>query len=144
MSWAHCLQRLRQLPQALQFVGVGGAAAATHLAVVFLLVQGLAMAPLVANVLAFLVAFVVSYNGHAWFTFASNAPRGWAVVAKYFAVACLSFVVNELLYWVALHWLHWHYFWSLLGVLLLVAMGTFVLSKFWAFRAPDAGAAQEK
>ena len=144
MSWAHCLQRLRQLPQTLQFVGVGGAAAATHLAVVFVLVQGLAMAPLAANVLAFLVAFVVSYNGHAFFTFASHAARGWAVVAKYFAVACLSFGVNELLYWVALHWLHWHYFWSLLGVLLLVAVGTFVLSKFWAFRAPTATAKQEE
>ncbi|WP_370680753.1 GtrA family protein [Comamonas sp. GB3 AK4-5] len=144
MSLAYALQRLRQLPQTLQFVGVGGAAAATHLAVVFLLVQGLGMAPLVANVLAFLVAFVVSYNGHAWFTFASHAVRGWAVVAKYFAVASLSFVVNEALYWVALHRLHWHYFWSLLGVLVLVAVGTFVLSKFWAFRAPGAGAAQEK
>lgn len=140
----HWLQRLRQLPQTLQFVGVGGAAAATHLAVVFLLVQGLGMAPLVANVLAFLVAFVVSYNGHAWFTFSHHGARGWSVVAKYFAVASLSFVVNELLYWVALHWLHWHYFWSLLGVLVLVAVGTFVLSKFWAFRAPNSNAVQEK
>lgn len=144
MSWRAWHTRLQQLPQAVQFVGVGGAAAATHLAVVFLLVQGLAMAPLAANVLAFLVAFVVSYNGHALFTFASGAARGWSVVAKYFAVACLSFGVNEVLYWIALHWLHWHYFWSLLGVLVLVAVGTFVLSKFWAFRAPPAGAAGDR
>lgn len=135
LRWVKWLTRLQQLPQAIQFIGVGGAAAATHLAVVFALVQGLEMQPLAANVLAFLVAFVVSYNGHAWLTFASAQPRGWSVVGKYFAVACLSFVVNEMLYWLALHWLHWHYFWSLLGVLVLVAVGTFVLSKFWAFRA---------
>ena len=127
-------ERLRRLPQLLQFVLVGGCAAATHLAVVGLLVQFGGLAPLVANVLAFLVAFVVSYQGHAQLTFASHQARGWAVVARYFAVASLSFVGNEALYYLALHWLHWHYFWSLAGVLVLVAVATFVLSKFWAFR----------
>lgn len=127
---------LRRLPQALQFMLVGGCAAATHLAVVALLVQGAGMAPLAANVLAFLVAFVVSYNGHALFTFARAQARGWSVVARYFAVACAAFVANELLYWAALHWLGWHYFWSLALVLVLVAVGTFVFAKFWAFAVP--------
>lgn len=129
------IAQLRRLPQALQFVLVGGCAAATHLAVVALLVQA-GMAPLQANVLAFLVAFVVSYNGHALFTFVQAGARGWSVVARYFAVACASFVANELLYWVALHWLGWHYFWSLALVLVLVAVGTFVFAKFWAFAVP--------
>lgn len=48
-------------------------------------------------------------------------------------MACLSFAANELLYYIALQRLHWHYFWSLAGVLVLVAIGTFVMSKFWAF-----------
>ncbi len=130
------IAQLRRLPQALQFVLVGGCAAATHLAVVALLVQGGGMAPLQANALAFLVAFVVSYNGHALFTFVQAGARGGAVVARYFAVACASFAANELLYWVALHWLGWHYFWSLALVLVLVAVGTFVFAKFWAFAAP--------
>ena len=129
------LQRLQALPQGLQFVLVGGSAAATHLAVVGLLVAVWGLAPLGANVLGFLVAFIVSYNGHAWLTFAAAQARGWGTVARFFAVACLSFVVNELLYAAALHWLDWHYFWSLAAVLVLVAIGTFVLSKFWAFKA---------
>lgn len=127
-------KRLRRLPQGLQFILVGGAAAATHLAVAGLLVAGAGVPPLAANVLAFLVAFVVSYQGHALLTFASAKARGPAVVARYFAVACLSFAVNELLYYLALHRLHWHWFWSLAGVLVLVAVGTFMLSKFWAFK----------
>lgn len=135
---AQLLQRLRRLPQLLQFVLVGGTAAATHLAVVGLLVVLLGMPPLAANVLAFLVAFVVSYNGHALFTFSAARARGWPVVARFFAVACLSFVANELLYYIALNWLHWHYFWSLAAVLVLVAIGTFVMSKFWAFKAHKA------
>ncbi|RYF27096.1 MAG: GtrA family protein [Comamonadaceae bacterium] len=126
---------LQRLPQGLQFVLVGGAAAATHLAVAAVLVAGVAMAPLAANVLAFLVAFVVSYHGHALLTFASAQARGAAVAARYFAVASLSFAANEVLYYVALYRLHWHWFWSLAAVLVLVAAGTFVLSKFWAFKA---------
>ena len=128
MAW------LRTLPQVLLFMGVGGAAALTHLLVVGVLVWATDMAPLAANVIAFLVAFVVSYNGHAWFTFASDAPRGWRVVAKFFAVASLSFVVNEVLYALALRWLPWHYLISLGLVLVVVAVGTFVMSKYWAFR----------
>lgn len=135
---AQLLQRLRRLPQLLQFVLVGGTAAATHLAVVGLLVALLGMPPLAANVLAFLVAFVVSYNGHALFTFSAARARGWPVVARFFAVACLSFVANELLYYIALNWLHWHYFWSLAAVLVLVAIGTFIMSKFWAFKVHKA------
>lgn len=135
---ADALQRLRRLPQLLQFVLVGGTAAATHLAVVGLLVSLSGMPPLWANVLAFLVAFVVSYNGHALLTFSAARARGWPVVAKFFAVACLSFAANELLYYIALNWLHWHYFWSLAAVLVLVAIGTFVMSKFWAFKAGSA------
>ncbi len=125
--------RLRQWPQLVQFALVGGAAAATHLAVVALLVQAGALPPLAANVLAFLLAFVVSYNGHALLTFSETKARGWAVLGKYFAVACLSFVVNELLYWWLLNSLHWNYLISLFLVLVVVAVATFVLSKFWAF-----------
>lgn len=129
------LTRLQQLPQLVQFGLVGGSAAATHLGVVWLLVRWLQLPPLGANVLGFLVAFVVSYNGHALLTFAAAQAQGWATALRFFAVACLSFVANEVLYAIALHWLHWHYFWSLAAVLVIVAVGTFVLSKFWAFRA---------
>lgn len=132
------LQRLRRLPQAVQFALVGGCAAATHLAAVALLVPWTGMAPLAANVWAFLLAFVVSYNGHALLTFSRAQARGWAAAARFFAVACLSFAANELLYAFALHWLGGHFLWSLAGVLALVAVGTFMLGKFWAFKARPA------
>lgn len=131
------LHALQRLPQVVRFVLVGGAAASTHLLVVALWVGLAQVPPLVANVLAFAVSFGVSYSGHAWLTFAQAHARGWRVAGRFFVVACASFAANELLYAVALHWLGWHYLWSLLAVLLLVAVGTFVLSKFWAFRAPQ-------
>ncbi len=138
MTACGVVARLRRLPQALRFALVGGAAAATHLLAVAAWVRLAGLAPLAANVLAFLVAFVVSYQGHAWLTFAESGARGAPVAARYFAVACLSFAVNEALYAAALHWLPWHYLASLLLVLLVVAAGTFLLAKFWAFRAPRA------
>lgn len=95
------LMRLRQLPQLVQFGLVGGSAAATHLLVVAIVVALTGLPPLWANVLGFLVAFIVSYNGHAALTFHRRrhaaGPR-WPA----FAVACGSFVANELLYAAAL------------------------------------------
>lgn len=125
---------LARSPQWLQFGTVGAAAAGTHLLVVALLVHLAGLHPLLANVLGFLAAFGVSYNGHARFTFAASGARGWATASRYFAVACLSFVGNELLYAAALAWLPLNYLASLVLVLLLVAVATFALSKTWAFR----------
>lgn len=133
--YKNLIQRLLALPQALRFILVGGAAAATHLLAVGALVAGVGMAPLAANVLAFLIAFIVSYHGHALLTFADTQRRGWASATRFFAVASLSFAANEVLYALALHRLHWHYFWSQAAILVLVSVGTFLLSKFWAFKA---------
>ena len=62
----------------------------------------------------------------------------WRAALRYFLVASVSFAANELLYALALRWLPWHYLASLLAVLLLVAVGTFISAKFWAFRAAGA------
>lgn len=128
-------QRLQAWPQWLLFALVGGAAALTHLLVVAALVRLGGLHPLLANVLGFLLAFGVSYQGHARLTFAASGARGWATAGRFFLVASLAFVVNEALYALALAWLPLDYFWSLVLVLLVVAAGTFVLSKTWAFRA---------
>ena len=128
------LNSLYNLPQALRFILVGGAAAATHLLAVGVLVALWQVPPLLANGLAFLIAFGVSYCGHAWLSFAEHQARTWASAARFFAVASLSFAVNETLYAIALQRLHWHYFWSQAAILVLVAVGTFTLSKFWAFQ----------
>ena len=124
---------LHRLPQGLQFACVGGAAAATHLLVVALLVQSAAWAPLSANVVGFLIAFCVSYGGHALLTFSKHKTSHFRALPRFFIVACSSFLLNEALYYIALTQLHWPYLPSLLAVLLLVAVVTFVAAKFWAF-----------
>lgn len=127
------LALLRRLPQGLQFIAVGSAAAATHLLVVALLVQGLGLQPLVANVLAFALAFGVSYSGHAALTFAAQQSPTRQSLPRFLCVAVSAFALNECLYYLALRVLHWHYLWALLVVLVAVAIATFVAAKFWAF-----------
>ena len=57
------------------FIVVGCLAAAVHLGAVVLLVSGFGWQPLVANVVAWLLAFCVSFSGHWHLTFPhSGAP----------------------------------------------------------------------
>lgn len=117
--------------QLMRFGVVGVAAMAVHWAVVALLVP-LGSEPLLANIVAFAVAFNVSYAGHRHWTFAAtNAAH--STFKRFLGVALLSFALNEALYYMLLK-AGMEYRVALLVVLIAVAALTFVLSRFWAFR----------
>lgn len=119
--------------QLMRFGVVGVLAMCVHLLVVALLVP-LGLVPLLANIVGFLVAFQVSYFGHARWTFNVSAPNNKRHQIKFFSVAVLGFLLNEASYSVLLQLLHMHYLLTLAIVLFGVAVVTFVLSKLWAFR----------
>ena len=123
------------LSPALRFIVIGCAAAAVHLAVVRLLVGAQLLVPLAANVVGWLVAFGVSFAGHYGWTFAQQRAPLRHALPRFFALSALGFAVNELAYVVALRFIPWRYDVLLAGVLVGVAVGTFVLSKLWAFRS---------
>jgi putative flippase GtrA len=117
------------------FVFVGCMAAAVHLATVVLLVSGFSWRPLVANVVAWLLAFCVSFSGHWHLTFPrSGAPLARAAM-RFFMISLAGFLVNEAMYAVLLHLTgtRW-YAVVLFFVLLAVAVITYLLSSRWAFR----------
>ncbi len=117
------------------FVLVGMAAALTHYLVVLGLVAGLDWHPLRANVVAFLIAFGVSYTGHRHLTFQAQGLAHRQALPRYFAVALTSFILNQALFAYLLSaWPQWPYFVSLGVVLVMVAIVTFVSSRLWAFR----------
>ncbi len=111
---------------------VGVSAMAVHFAAVAGLLVPLGQSPLVANVGGFLIAFQVSYWGHRRLTFQADVAHRQAM-PRFFAIACLSFAVNEAMYFVLLRYTPLDYRVALLIVLVLVAALTFVLSKLWAF-----------
>ncbi len=116
-----------------RFGVVGISALAVHWVVVALLVPT-GLAPLVANVLAFLVAFQVSYAGHRRWTFDAAHLSRRQTLPRFFLVALASFAANELMYAVLLRYTPLDYRLALLLVLGLVAGMTFLFSRQWAFR----------
>ncbi|MBX9915218.1 MAG: GtrA family protein [Pseudomonadaceae bacterium] len=116
----------------LWFGVVGISALLVHFLLVLLLVP-LGLPPLLANVLAYLLAFQVSYWGHRLKTFdAAHLPHS-QTLPRFFAVASLSFLLNEGLYYLLLRFTPLDYRLALLIVLFCVALVTFVLSRLWAF-----------
>jgi putative flippase GtrA len=116
----------------LAFGMVGAAAACVHFTIVSLLVP-LGTHPLVANVAGFLVAFAVSFSGHRRWTFPGTGRARPKALHRFFIVAATSFALNESLYAVLLRFTELGYRPALIIVLLVVAVSTFVTSKYWAF-----------
>lgn len=116
------------------FILVGISAAIVHLLIVWLLVKTLALAPLQANIMGFLVAVNVSYYGHCQFTFKQTEQFSVKKFTKFFSIAFLSFLVNQIAYFYGLQWFGSTFYLPILAiVLLLVAVFTFIFSKFWVF-----------
>lgn len=119
--------------EALCFIAVGVSALITHWLVVVLLVPLLGLHPLLANVVAFLVAFNVSYFGHRHLTFQASGRTHRQTLPRFATVAASSFLLNEALYWALLSYTPLRYDIAMLLVLGSVAVLTYVLGKFWAF-----------
>lgn len=112
---------------------VGISALLVHYCLVTLALVPLGVQPLVANVVGFLLAFQVSYWGHRSLTFQAGHVAHRQALPRFFAVACLSFCVNEAMYFILLHYSRLDYRSALLIVLFTVAALTFLLGKLWAF-----------
>jgi len=122
---------------------VGASAAALHLGLVWLLVAQFSLAPLLANVLGFCGAFVLSFIGHHQRTFAAHAAPMRQALPRFLLVAVLGFACNEVLYALLLQ-LGMDYRVALFLVLVAVAGMTWVLSRYWAFRRHELGEASER
>ena len=122
-----------KIPQTLKFMAVGAIAALVHFLVVILLVEFFSFSPLIANFFAFLIAFCVSFTGQRLFTFANSSKTIRQSLLPYFIISLTSFICNELLLSLAIYLLHFPYQPALILVLLIVAIGTFFSSKYWAF-----------
>jgi putative flippase GtrA len=123
---------LRQLAW---FIAVGCGAAATHWLVVVALVSNLGTVPLVANVAGWLVAFVVSFTGHYQLTFRHQHAPLLRAIRRFFLVSALGFAVNEAGYALLLTTTTLRYDILLALILITIAFMTFILGRFWAFRA---------
>ncbi len=117
------------------FVLVGASAALTHMAV-FTLVLFLASTlwPEIANVAGFLVAFLVSFVGHRRLSFQDAGTGLMQSFLRFAATAVAGFVTNEAVFIVLFRVLAFPPWAALIGGIVLAAVQTFVLSRYWAFK----------
>ena len=121
------------LLQLIRFGVVGFSASVVNFIIVVFLVELFHMYPLLANLFAFFTAFMVSYIGHRYWTFAHKNHRFIKCMPKFFVTALLSLSVSEGLYYVMLKY-QVSYDVGLLFVIAFAACFSFTASKFWAFR----------
>lgn len=121
--------------QFLKFCLVGGAAALTHYVVLIMLLQHTHIPLAYGNLIAFIVAFWVSYFGHRIITFNAKHILHQQALPRFMLVACFGFIFNEV-FLLTLHHLFKSIDLSILIILTIVitAVFTFVLSKFFAFK----------
>lgn len=117
----------------LWFVAVGCAAAAVHWGVVVLVVEGTGWPPLAANVLGWLVAFVVSFAGHFRLSFRGHGVPARVSALRFLAVSLTGFAINETSYALLLRASDERYELLLAAVLVAVAAFTYWASRHWAF-----------
>ncbi len=121
--------------QIILFGLVGLSAALVHWLVVWLLVQLGLLTALWANPVGFFVAFWLSYFGHRHGSFAIPVERHRIrdTLPKFALVASIGFLINELLFFLLLHYTPLPYAVALILVIGIVALGTFLASRHWAF-----------
>lgn len=131
MAW---LSKLQKVPQTLWFFGVGGAAALTHLIVFLLIEQFLPFVlPELANLLAFCVAFSVSFMGHRHLSFSDTNSSVAQSLWRFVLVSVAGFACNEVVFSLALRLLGWPSWLALLTGFAVAAVQTYLLSRFWVF-----------
>lgn len=123
---------------AFRFSIVGLVATGTHLIVGSALMAG-GMRPLLANTVAFLTAFFVSFAGHYGYSFNGTAVSIRTSLIRFAVVALVGFGVNQAILFELTSRLGAEPIPSLVVSTGLAALATFLLSRSWAFRMPGAG-----
>lgn len=119
----------RLVGQLLRFGLVGGLATLVHLSVAWLVLQVWAQgSPFLVNLVAFLVAFQVSFWGHSRYTFRHKGSP-W----RFLLVTLGGFAINNGLLWIFLALGLYSGFAAICLSVLMVPLFVFLASRLWVF-----------
>lgn len=122
--------------QLMRFGIIGVLAALTHYAIAITLTST-AMQPAWANLVAFVIAFWVSYFGHRYFSFDAGDVSHQQTLPRFVLVAVLGFILNESLLLLMLRFTSITIALGLPFIIILTAIFTFVLSRQFAFNTSN-------
>lgn len=129
MFFKRWLQSIKQL---MKFGIVGLAATGLHLLIAFILLYA-GVNVYLANLCAFLGAFVLSYIGHNYWTFAMTSWHP-STLAKSFLLASMGFLANNILLTFLLKIALFNEAMALFFSLLLVPLLSYFGSRIWVFQ----------
>lgn len=122
-----------ELSRVFKFALLGGLATLLHMALAVGLTLTFEISPYFSNLLAFLAAFIASFAGHRYVTFAGMESRLLASMRAFFVVAATGFLANNMV----LVWLLEQRIVDDIAALLIAALiipaFTFLAARFWAF-----------
>lgn len=114
---------------------VGVAATAVHMLVALALLNLFGLPPLPANIIGFSVAFSVSFGGHSFWTFRGHEAEWKTAIMRLLIVAIFSFLLNNGTLWLLVEKTPLSDNVSVIFAILVVPPVTYLLNKFWVFRA---------
>lgn len=118
--------------QLMRFGVIGVIAAITHYGIAIYLTNSHFSAAW-ANLIAFVIAFWVSYFGHRYFSFDAGDVSHQQTLPRFILVAVLGFILNESLLLLMLHFTKISMALGLPFIIILTAISTFILSRQFAF-----------
>jgi putative flippase GtrA len=116
-----------------RFTIVGIVATCVHISIVWVLIEQFRIETLLANLLAFLTAFIVSFTGQHLWTFRSN--RNWlSALSRFFPVSFSGFILNNI---VLITLLDMGFMSDAHAAMLsacIIPVMTYLAGRFWAFK----------
>jgi len=116
-----------------RFTLVGIAAACIHIGIVWALITQLGIEVLLANLIAFLTAFLISFSGQYLWTFRSK--RHWhSALIRFFIISLSGFALNNV---VLIALLELGLMPDVITAMLsacIIPVFTYIAGRFWAFR----------
>jgi putative flippase GtrA len=111
----------------------GGASAASHFGIGFVLAEGLAVRPVVASTTGFLASILVSYVlQHAWVF--RSATRHTVAGGRFLTVTGVAFVLNATVLWIGTEILSAPFVLVQGVALIAIPFVNYVLNSRWTFR----------
>lgn len=133
---------LSELFRMSRFAIIGIIAAIVHIGIALLLVRFTGMNPFLANAIAFLTAFLVSFFGQYYWTFrCSGDPR--RAMVRFFGLSLSGFVVNNAVLGILLESGKLSVYVAMFLAACVIPVFTYLVSRLWIFDIPEQTPARE-
>lgn len=123
---------VKHFKQVFKFGVVGGVSTLVSSGMFLMLADSFKIAPLLANFLAFLFAFSISYLGHSRWTF-ENQQHSNEKLIKFLMVSLLGLTINSVLVWLLIHILKQPTYVATFPMIFFTPLVIFCINKFWTF-----------